>query len=270
MIAVNNHRDRIPLRENFEDEFMPAWTIVNPSAAGGINWETVSTNFGQSLYFNAYDNDQIGDESWFVSPVLDFSRTGQASILFDLSYNPPPGAPKDRLAILASKDCGVTFEQLPFDLPDTGASSAPWAPTLEEHWSRNLKVDLNKFAGEENVRIAFVVQNQSGNNLYLDNIDFFITADPDPIEIPTLYSVYGYNLEQPELTELKITFSLPHRQNVRFSVVNTIGQMETDGMITDVLNQTYPIDPGRRMKPGIYFIRVQIGEQFYSTKILIF
>lgn len=267
MIAVNDQRDRIPIRVNFEEAFTPAWTIINPS--GGMNWETIATNSGQSLYFNAYNNEEIGEESWFVSPVLDFTRTVQASMLMDVSYNPPPGATKDELRIMASKNCGMTFESLAFELPDTGSSSQPWAPTQDEHWSRNLKVDLNGLAGEENVRIAFVVHNQGANNLYLDNIEFFTTADPDPIELSTLYSVYGYDLEQPGLTELKITFNLTQRQDVRFSVVNVLGQMETDGMITDVLNQTYPIIPRGTLKPGIYFIRVHIGEKFHTTKILI-
>lgn len=267
-IVLNDHRDRIPLRENFEDSFTPAWTVVNPS--GGMNWQTTGTNFGVSLYFNAYDNKVIGDEAWFVSPVLDFSRTSQASMLFDLSYAPPAGVPPDRLRIMVSKDCGVTFEEISFNFPTTDNSTAAWIPLDETHWHTNTSVNLSSLAGESNARIAFVVTNQGSNNMYIDNIEFFVTADPDPIDINELYAIYGYDLTNPELSELRITFNLPERQDVRFSIINITGQMETDGILRDVLNQTFPLGLSEQLASGVYFIRVQIGNRFYSSKVLVY
>ena len=266
-IAVNQERDRIPLRQNFENGFGPAWTTVNPY--GGMNWETVATNFGQSAYFNSFSNTTAGDEAWLVSPVLDFSGATQASMLFDLSYGARSGA-TDVLMIMASKDCGVTYDPVSFNIPATQISEQSWLPQTREDWSRNVSVNLNTLAGEESVRIAFVVRNQQGNNLYLDNIEFYTTADPDTIEIEELYSVYGYDLANPELSELKMTFNLPARQNVRFSVINVAGQLETDGIINDVLNQTYPLDLPERLQPGVYFIRVKIDGRFYTSKLLIY
>lgn len=266
-IAVNQEQDRIPLRENFDDGFAPAWTVVNPD--GGMNWETTQTNFGQSLYFNTFNTENAGDEAWFASPVLDFSGAMQASMLFDLSYA-TRGASADALTILASKDCGVTYNTISFNMPAPGTSNQNWRPETTGDWNRNIFVNLNSLAGEDDVRIAFVVTNQQGNNLYLDNIEFFTTADPDTLEIEELYSVYGYDVSNPELSELRITFNLPERQNVRYSVINVAGQLETDGIINDVLNQTYPIDLAERLAPGVYFIRVQIAQKFYTSKILVY
>lgn len=265
-IVVNKERDRIPIRENFEGSFTPAWTIVNPE--GGMNWETTDTNFGRSLYFNAYNNTNIGDQSWFVSPVLDFSGTDQASMLFDLSYAPRVGS-RETLTILASKDCGITFQEVSYNFPGTGNSETSWSPADESQWFRNISVNLNSVAGEQNVRIAFVITNNNSNNLYIDNIDFYNTADPDPIDINELYSIYGYDLASPELSDLKITFNLPQRQDVRFSIVNVTGQMETDGILSDVLNQTYPLNLPERLASGVYFIRVHIGDRFYTSRVLV-
>ena len=266
-IIVNNIADKIPLRENFEDAFSPSWTVINPG--GGMNWETTATNFGRSLFFNAFSNDQPGDEAWLVSPVLDLTETGQASVLFDLSHAMRNGM-RETLRILGSKDCGITYQEVSFSLPDIETFDQSWSPQSASDWHRNITVNLNAFTGEENVRIAFVVRNQHANNLFLDNIEFFDTASPDPIEIDELYSVYGYDLAHPELSELKITFNLPERQNVRYSVINVTGQMETDGFLSDVLNQTYPLNLGEKLTPGVYFIRVEIGGKHYSTKIIVF
>ncbi|MEX1241262.1 MAG: choice-of-anchor J domain-containing protein [Cyclobacteriaceae bacterium] len=265
-IVVNKSQDRIPLRENFDDGINPAWTVVNPTQ--GMTWETIPTNFGESLYFNAFNNEVVGDEAWLVSPVLDFSRTSDASMLFDLAYVASNNG-EEKLTILASTDCGITFKEISYNFPQPGISNQSWSPDSPEDWGRNIPVNLNSLAGKENVRIAFVVRNENGNNLYLDNIEFFVEADPDPIEIEELYSVYGYNLTNPQFSDLRITFNLPERQDVRFSIITVTGQMETDGILTDVLNQTYPLRLPTRLPPGVYFIRVQIADKFYTTRVLV-
>lgn len=265
-VVINQAKDRIPLRQNFDENFASAWTVVNPR--GGMNWQTISTNYNQSLYFNAYNNDLVGDEAWLVSPVLDFSQTNQASLLFDLSYSAGE-VKQETLTILASKDCGTTFFEIDYNFPDIETVSESWLPKGPDDWERNVPVNLNSLAGEENVRLAFVIRNQNGNNLYLDNIEFFTTADPDTIEIREIYSIYGYDLAHPEQSELKITFNLPERQNVRYTVISTTGKIETDGILTDVLNQTYPLNLSQRLAQGMYFIRLQIGKKYYSSKILV-
>lgn len=266
LVAINNERDRIPLRQNFDADFTPAWTVINPES--GMDWQVVETNFGRSIYFNSFANTQSGDRAWLASPVLDFSRTAHASMVFDLSFGSRDGA-TDLLTILASTDCGVTYEELSYNIPQPTASADNWLPEDADDWRSDVSVNLNSLVGHEEVRIAFVVTNEGGNNLYLDNIEFFVTSDPPAIELDELYSVYGYDLTNPESSELQITFNLPERQNVRYSVINLAGQLKTDGYITDVLNQTFPVGLSERLAPGIYFIRVQIGGRYYSTKILI-
>lgn len=267
VIIVNPSEDRIPLRENFEDPFAPTWTAVNPE--GGMNWETIDTPLGQSLYFNAYANDDIGDAAWFVSPVLDFSAASQASMLFDLSWGSRNGA-AETLSILASKDCGMTYSELTFNRPASQAISESWIPDDEDDWYSDVYVNLSSLAGEAQVRIAFVVTNQNANNVFLDNIEFFVTADPEPVVPEDLYTIYGYDLAHPERSELKITFNLPERQDVRYSVISVTGQMETDGILTDVLNQTYPLHLHGHLPPGVYFVRVFIDRKFYTSKILVY
>jgi hypothetical protein len=221
-----------------------------------------------SLYFNAFDDPVEGDEAWFVTPVLDFSATTEASVRFDLSY-PTGESSSETLVLLASTDCGLTYEPLNFSLPVTDAVDGSWKPQEDSDWTKNILVNLSSLAGEPDVRIAFVIHNGHGNNLYIDNIEFFTTATPSGVEPDDLYSVYGYNLDEPSLTNLHITFNLQERQDVRFSLINAAGQMETDGIIKDVLNQTFPLNLSERLPPGVYFIRLLIGKKFYTSKVMV-
>jgi hypothetical protein len=265
-IIVNKASDRIPLRENFDQPFADRWTIVNP--AGGMNWQTKATNFNTSLYFNAYSNTNPGDESWLVSPVLDFSGTTNASVVFDVSYA-IRAERHEQLNLRVSRDCGNTYDS-PINIALPGGNfSNEWTPQKDSDWKKNLTIPLFPYAGETEVRIAFVVTNANGNDLYLDNIEFFTTDTPDTIEVEQPYAVYGYNLTEPVQSQLKITFNLPQRQSVDYSVVDMMGKYHANGTLNDVLNQTYPLQLEQALAAGVYVVRLKIGPRYYSTKVLI-
>ncbi len=51
---VNTASASIPLRENFDDDYAGQWSVVNPK--GGMKWDEATTNYNQSMYFNAFAN----------------------------------------------------------------------------------------------------------------------------------------------------------------------------------------------------------------------
>lgn len=261
---VNNDSNIIPLRENFDQNY--EWSIVNPSE--GELWENVSTNYNQSVYFNSFANTSIGDEAWLVSPVLDFTHASSASLFFDVSYafNSPH---YDQLRILTSRDCGNSFDIVSFDeggedLAVTSSSSS-WLPTDSIEWIRKF-VNLNELAGEKNVRLAFVVTNANGNNLYLDNIEFFTSDNPNPYPIDDLYLIYGTNPQDPG--NFYITFNLDEPQPVNYEIVDMMGRQIVNEQIEGVLNQTYLIDAGHTAT-GIYIVRLKIGKEYFASKVYI-
>ncbi len=143
------------------------------------------------LFLNAFNNTNIGDKSWFVSPTLDFSAATEASLTFDLSYA-FRGSNIDQLLILASTDCGISYTDTVFnesraELANGESSSSSWLPE-DSDWQRGLTINLTAYAGESSVRIAFVFVNANGNNIYLDNIEFFVSETP--IIVSNSMSVY--------------------------------------------------------------------------------
>ncbi|MBT1697625.1 choice-of-anchor J domain-containing protein [Fulvivirgaceae bacterium PWU4] len=270
--VLNKASDLIPLRQYFDDgSYADQWTITNP--ADGMRWETVGTNYGQSLYFNSDHNINIGDEAWLVSPVLDFTQTNVASVFFDLSYqNADFGSKKEGarevFKVLASKDCGSTYEVLLSE--DAGVltgmdAAVTEVPSSEAQWRRQF-VNLSSLAGEGQMRIAFVVSNGHVNDLYLDNIEFYLSDNPAPQSVDQPYSVYGTDPSGP--AEFYITFNLSTRQDVAYALIDVTGKQVTSGNLSSVLNQTYTIDP-KNTPQGIYVMRLRIGEQQYSTRVFL-
>lgn len=261
---LNSFQDHIPLRENFDNEWESAWSIVNPK--GEMKWRETTTNFDNSIYFNAHDNSILGDQAWLASPVLDFSNTTAASVFFDLSYRHRDSA-NDELKILASRNCGESYDEVLYiksGASITGVSSASaWTPSQPSHWDR-IFVNLNSLVGEENARLAFVFTNANGNNIYLDNIEFFTSDDPDPFVPENPYKIYGSNSENH--LDFFVTFNLEARQSVNLQIVDMTGQLIANQELDDVLNQTFLIDAANR-SAGIYIVRLLINNRYYADKI---
>ncbi len=262
-VVVNSSTETIPARQNFNISFQDSWTIV--SQASKLGWELTTTNKGTSLVYRAFSNTSKGDEAWLVSPVLDFSKTSKASLFFDLSYATNSKG-TERLRVLSSIDGGLNFFDSQFDQLgnqfSSGTSTAEWVPITDLDWQREY-VNLNDLVGESTVRLAFVVTNDNGNNVYLDEIELFNDDNPSPPTTTSMYSVYT-----PSFEEIKITFNLPEKETSRLQIYNTMGQIVLDNLLPDNLNQTYTINMSNQ-RAGIYIIRLQVANQIESTKVFI-
>lgn len=262
-LVINSATDVIPLRENFDDNFTSAWSIVSPQA--GQVWYQAKTNKSISLLFSAFGYPTLGEQSWLVSPVLDFSNTKTASVFFETSYAFNTSG-SETLQVYSSTDCGETFNKLLFtssgsSLSNTNSSTS-WLPSNDSQWTKNY-VNLDSVAGKENVRLAFVATNGDGNNLYIDNIEFFANDNSSPASIDGLYSVYGG-----QTTPVQVTFNLPDRQPVRMQVYDMLGHAVSDNLFPDTLNQTYTLDFPYGAG-GVYIVRVQTATSLSSTKVLL-
>lgn len=265
-VVVNHAQDKLPLRQNFDAPYRDVWTITNVN--DGMIWQPIETNYNQSLYFRSFQNTNIGDQTWLVSPALDFSSLAAASMIFDLAYV-TVNSRTDDLRILASTDNGNTYRELNFAFPEPGISTGSWAPQGETDWFDNLYVDLSDLAGETSVRIAFVNTTTNSNNLYIDNIEFFITDAPPNVAIERPYNIYGYTLENIAHSELKIGFNLNERNDVKCEVIDIMGKQIATVVWQDVLNQIYELPPYKGVSAGIYIVRLHIGNQVFAERIFL-
>lgn len=262
---INAASDIIPLRQNFDGNF-DSWTTMSPDFKSV--WYPASTNKNLSMIFDAYTNTSIGAQAWLVSPVLDFSKAEKASLFFETSYG--YRTPRnENLQVLLSTDCGLTFPSQLFsssgsDLQNATSNTA-WTPSSSGQWTDQPALILDSLAGKKNVRIAFVATNANGNNLYLDNIEFFVDDDPNPPRTPDK----NYRIYETE-NELKITFNLTQTQTVQMQVYDVMGQPLGNVTLENVLNQTYSILDSSSVSSGMFIVRVQMQSpaSLSTTKVL--
>jgi hypothetical protein len=269
--VVNSASDVIPIRENFEDVFEDRWTIINPK--GGMDWQVKNFGTNKALFFDGYNNTLIGDQSWVVSPVLDFSDAPDASMSFDLSYA-VRGNAVDRLHVLVSRDCGITFSDTVFEasrsrLARGQTSMESWEPQDTE-WQRAVAIGLTDFIGEDDVRVAFVFTNGNGNNIYLDNIEFFVSGAPIVTDKPISVYPNPFVLSEQNIQYLlRVTFSLPVKGQVTIELIDMAGRVLISEAPQNVLNQTYTISIPD-MPTGTYVMRAISSAGIFTERVIIF
>ncbi len=138
-----------------------------------------------------------------------------------------------------------------------------WTPLADSAWqSPRQSIPLNSLTGKDQLRFAFVATNDFGNNLYIDNIEYFIDDDPFPISLQDPYSVYGGG------DELKLTFNLDEKQTTYLKIYTMQGQLLVDNVLPETLNQTYSFDLGIQGS-GIYIVQVIFKEGARATKVFL-
>jgi hypothetical protein len=261
----NSTRDDIPLRQNFDSDATD-WTIFSDGTQQ--KWQATTTNtYHNGLVYKAFANTNVAEQSWVVSPVIDMTKASQGSMFFSSSYGARLGF-SDNLSVMVSEDCGITYDKVIFEKAGRDLANqtvdAEWKPATENDWTTNY-ISINDFAGKNNLRFAFVAVNGNGNDIYLDNIEFFVEDNPTPPKTEELISVYN-SATNPY--EFLITFNLPDKQNARLVVYNSIGQVLIDNDLPETLNQTYTVNLYGQ-SPGVYIARLLTPSLTSSSKLFV-
>ncbi len=259
---IHNERVQPPYVEMFED--FDLWATF--SSDEFKTWEIASINDETSAFINLYNYPDEGEQDWLFTPLIDLSNTFSATMQFDISYV-QNGDFMDSLTILASEDCGVSFQEIftqsgeEFKVKDERDF---WEPEDDEDW-KNITLDLSDFTGSSDVRLAFVTTNGYGNNLYIDNVEFFLQSEEKIVEVeenniliypnPTEGSRFNFNIN----TETK--------QDVEISIYSSLGQKIYSKLLAGTLNQYFSVDLMGN-PAGVYLVKVK-GETIDTIQKLI-
>lgn len=269
--AVDKQSDFIPLRQEFEQISldMTNWITINEDQQIGWALETAPdiSSDNRAAYMNMYNYDKMQQKDWLISPELDLADLAEASVTFRTSYARHLDF-QDRLKVVVSTDCGNSFTDIlanysSDDLANENAETY-WEPSGQQDWT-DRSLDLGSYIGEKNVRVAFLAINGFGNNLFLDNIEFFPTAKDKLVKSARNSFTLYPNPSNDGMVQL--AFNTSKRQRVFVTIINEMGQIITTNSYENTLNQTYYYDL-TGLQSGVYFIKA-IGEDFVRSKKLV-
>jgi len=266
---VDDTRDLIPKIEEFQGPLESTeWSQLSQDTE--VTWSVapvsgIENESNQAAFMNFYNYPQVGAIDYLASPVLDFSAATKPTMTFDLAYA-GNGNFQDGLLILVSTDCGRQYSDTVFQAFGeelaTTFDSNEFFPAEPGDWELQT-IDLAAYAGFSDVRIALVAINDFGNNLFVDNIQFFLT---DRINSLSFEPDQMVTYPNPNQGEFNITFRLNQRSPMDLRLMDSMGRIVWDLQIPEVLNQTYEVNLVR--PAGIYILQAS-GPGFRSTRRII-
>ncbi|WP_026950155.1 T9SS-dependent choice-of-anchor J family protein [Algoriphagus mannitolivorans] len=255
-LVRSTDRTEVPWRQNFNNSTSLApWISINPES-NGTSWSISPISSAAGPNNLGRTNSLLnGQNYWLGTPVFDLSVSRQASVFFDIAAGTVN--PETSLSLLASKDGGNNYTEI---WKETGTklstvTAGEANPGSASDFVRKY-VNLTQFAGpgSKNVRLAFVLNAKGASNstIYLDNLELFLRANPDPV-IPVEGSSVLF--PNPASDYFNISFNLPRRENVRIQVISSTGAVVQDITYDGTLNQTYTFSR-QTFAPGLYIIKI--------------
>ena len=125
-----------------------------------------------------------------------------------------------------------------------------WEPTSSSDWKKEY-VSLTDISGFPNVRIGLEVVNENGNNIYLDNFEFFVADEEHKVWIENTMSVYP----NPAVDFIDVTFNFNIQEAVSIRLFSINGNKVFEQTYERTLNQTYRLS-NLSLENGLYILHV--------------
>lgn len=274
---VYNGAGGVGVAEDFSVTSFPpsGWTLSNYD--GGFTFErtTVAGAYWQAPFgcmkYNLFDNDNIGDIDEAYLPAMDLRGGDNIDMSFDYAYAQKSAANNDKLEVFVSSDCGATWVSV-FSKSGAALSTCasytaggPYIPDQNEftQWV-NVVVNLPGM-NQASVIAKFVVTNDNGNNLYIDNINI-VQHSPSGI---ASYNAAGNKIElfpNPAGNKLQIRYTATSTNDALIKVYSVNGKLVLTENVNSVVGQNTPSLDLSNLSNGMYLIKIEQGGQVYSSK----
>ncbi|MEN8248812.1 MAG: choice-of-anchor J domain-containing protein [Bacteroidota bacterium] len=249
----------LPFRERFNDDLWLSsgkWTISSP------NDDTSWVHNNSNIIYQSSISGNKGLHDWVVLPILDFSETNEASLEFNVAYS-NNSFKNEVLRIWASTNKGGHYDYLLKTISGNSLVSnnnGNLEPESDTEW-RTIFVNLNELIGEENVIIGFESVDGDGADIYLDDIELFVSDEQVFAKVEDNVAVYPNPVTD---YNASVTFNLNEKQDVKIRLLDMTGKVISEHNFTDVLNQTLPLEIITN-RNGIYILQT-IGNNFTNSK----
>lgn len=215
-----------PVVEGFQATAPPSnWIIQNGGSAD--TWSSAAYGgFGtstQSVTLDFY-NIPSGEVDAMILPPQSFAGATGATLTFDVANARYNTTYSDKLRVKVSTNCGATWASVYYKsgstLATAPATTNEFFPTATQ-W-RTETVNLNTYAGQQNVLVMFEGTSDYGNDLYVDNVNIAMAVtgikETNNISLANLYP-------NPTSAQTTLELSLANSESVVINIYNSLGEL---------------------------------------------
>ena len=242
----------------------PSWTRV--TNAGGYNLSTQSTRYD---FFN---NKVIGDmDELFITP-MNLSGTAAPVLSFDYAYAQRDANSNDKLEVMVSNNCGSSWTNVYSSSGYTLATALPmpmaYLPDVNDisQW-QTVTINLNGY-NSASVLVKFVVTNDNGNNLYIDNVNLNQTQPVGLIKETKLSNQVSIFPNPTSGNATLKVFSLTSGKS-KLILINTMGQIVSSKTIDLFSGNNNILIDTKEFSNGLYSVVLETATETVVKKISI-
>lgn len=276
-VSPSTAAQAIPFLEDFENVGpIPSgsdWVIENETG-NAFELSTVAAYSGaNSIRLLNHTGNPNGTVDAFITPGYDFTNIVNGSMTFKMAFAARTSSTTDNnLKVFASSNCGsnwaVRFTKSGIALSTAGILSASFTPTGTSQW-RQESVNLNSitYNNKPSVRFKFQYSQNTGNNLYIDDINITGTSTVGIQDVEFLATVSVY--PNPSAGVTNISFSTSTVADMMIEITDVTGRVvevvENKKLNTGMHNYSF----GNNLSDGLYFVRFKSNENDLTRKVVI-
>lgn len=198
----------------------------------------------QSIWFWAW-NVQAGGIGDYYLEKANFTGKTTAEFTFKHAYSQYDNSTNDQLEVQVSTDCGTTWTSLwnkagaaLATVPADNQRSVPgFYPTAAADWVGDT-INMNNYAGQNNVWVRFHATSDYGDNMFVDQININADMNIGIHEVPTLNTVSVY--PAPANDQVSIELGVTQAAQFDITIINTLGEtvkMVSNGAMGQGINK---------------------------------
>jgi hypothetical protein len=263
-VTINYYSLPTSISEGFEGAFVPSgWSIENQN--NDAQWSLSSNaggygNSSKSAIYDNYNNDSQGNADDLIMYFNPSAISTNSYLKFDVAYARWGAGYSDTLEILASTDCGQSYQSLYLK----GGTDLATSPDFQDYFTptttqwRTDSLDLISFENETSLQIAFRNIGRYGNVVYLDNINIGNVASLVEKELisPIIYPNpirAGENVT----IEFKGDYSISIIDHKGSIIQRESGNNKTNLQLSEKLSQ------------GVYNIQIQTKTKIWNNPLIL-
>ncbi|MEO5571739.1 MAG: PKD domain-containing protein [Bacteroidia bacterium] len=263
----------LPFQEGFESITVPGndWFVYNDV---GNTWEQTSvaahTGF-TSMRINNYSGNPTNSRDNLITTSFDLTNVSGTSLTFWRAFAYRSNSSEDYLKVYASTTCGqiwtLRYTKTGIALGTAGLLSSNFVPSALQWDKDTVNLASTAVSGHPGVRFKFEYFQDTGNNIYLDDINLNGVVGMNELLAEQLnFEVYP----NPAHTKANVSFALIEKSFIRLQIYDVTGrQVSTlDEQNLDAGEYQYDVDGN--LDNGIYYIRLSIGDHSTVKKLVLY
>lgn len=273
----------LPYFENFEEHSSftnnPFWTAERiGSGSTQFNVSGLASLSGSKSAF--LPNYWHSSDATFrlTSGPIDLSNlesSEEVTISFRYAYRKRSPSNNERLNIFVSKGCDEPYVLRHLIFGNSFPSEIEtnnWVPENEDDWITVHVTSVNSSFYDENFKMRFEFETDGGNNLFIDNINIYKGEPSDDIvkvENITKNEADFEVFPNPASNELNLKFSQQKDGKTQILVHDITGKVIEQNQIMAKYGSNLVLMNTEKLKPGTYFVSLNINGLIQTRKVVI-